>query len=78
MTADDLRVWVRGLFARMAGRFGRAKPRRQTRAYLTGLLAPVEHDDLRSSLTWDPGISLAALRRRADIAPLDLGALAVP
>ena len=30
------------MFARVAGRFGRAEPRRQARAYLTGLLAPVE------------------------------------
>ncbi|GIH65749.1 hypothetical protein Msi02_65660 [Microbispora siamensis] len=30
------------LFARVAGRFGRVEPRRQTRAYLTGLLAPIE------------------------------------
>jgi SRSO17 transposase len=41
----DLDVWVAGLdglFARVAGRFGRVEPRRQARAYLTGLLAPVE------------------------------------
>lgn len=30
------------LFARVAGRFGRVEPRRQARAYLIGLLAPVE------------------------------------
>ncbi|XVQ82998.1 IS701 family transposase [Microbispora siamensis] len=30
------------LFARVAGRFGRVEPRRQARAYLTGLLAPLE------------------------------------
>lgn len=30
------------LFARVAARFGRAEPRRQARAYVTGLLAPVE------------------------------------
>jgi SRSO17 transposase len=44
-TADDLQVWVSGLdalFARVAGRFGRVEPRRQARAYVTGLLAPVE------------------------------------
>ena len=38
-------MWVAGLdalFARVAGRFGRAEPRRQARVYLTGLLAPVE------------------------------------
>ncbi|WP_435878187.1 IS701 family transposase [Streptosporangium canum] len=45
MTAEDLQSWVAGLdelFARVAGRFGRVEPRRQARAYLTGLLAPVE------------------------------------
>ncbi len=45
VTADDLPVWVSGLdtlFARVAGRFGRVEPRRQARAYVTGLLAPVE------------------------------------
>ncbi|MGV9779828.1 IS701 family transposase [Streptosporangium sp. NPDC003464] len=44
-TADDLREWAAGLdalFGRVAGRFGRVEPRRQARAYLTGLLAPVE------------------------------------
>ena len=44
-TADDLQIWVAGLdalFGRVAGRFGRAEPRRQARAYVTGLLAPVE------------------------------------
>jgi SRSO17 transposase len=30
------------LFARVAGRFARVEPRRQARAYVTGLLAPVE------------------------------------
>lgn len=43
--AADLDSWVAGLddlFARVAGRFGRVEPRRQARAYLTGLLAPVE------------------------------------
>lgn len=30
------------LFARVAARFGRVEPRRQARAYVTGLLAPVE------------------------------------
>ncbi len=30
------------LFGLVAGRFGRAEPRRQARAYVTGLLAPVE------------------------------------
>jgi SRSO17 transposase len=45
VTPADLDVWVSGLdslFARVAGRFGRAEPRRQARVYLTGLLAPVE------------------------------------
>lgn len=45
MTSDDLRAWVSGLdalFGRVAGRFGRVEPRRQARAYVTGLLAPVE------------------------------------
>jgi SRSO17 transposase len=45
VTADDLQAWAAGLdtlFARVAGRFGRVEPRRQARAYLTGLLAPVE------------------------------------
>ncbi|GIH63617.1 IS701 family transposase [Microbispora siamensis] len=45
LTAGDLQKWVAGLdvlFARVAGRFGRVEPRRQARAYLTGLLAPVE------------------------------------
>lgn len=45
VTRADLDLWVAGLdalFARVAGRFGRAEPRRQARVYLTGLLAPVE------------------------------------
>lgn len=45
VTAEDLRSWVSGLdelFARVAGRFGRVEPRRQARAYVMGLLAPVE------------------------------------
>jgi SRSO17 transposase len=45
VTVDDLRSWVSGLdelFGRVAGRFGRVEPRRQARAYLVGLLAPVE------------------------------------
>lgn len=45
MVGADLDAWVvglDGLFARVAGRFGRVEPRRQARAYLTGLLAPVE------------------------------------
>jgi SRSO17 transposase len=45
VSAADLDSWVAGLdelFARVACRFGRVEPRRQARAYLTGLLAPVE------------------------------------
>ncbi|MFI6509640.1 IS701 family transposase [Streptosporangium sp. NPDC050855] len=45
VTADDLRAWSSGLdalFGRVAGRFGRVEPRKQARAYVTGLLAPVE------------------------------------
>jgi SRSO17 transposase len=45
VTAEELQSWVSGLdelFARVAGRFGRVEPRRQARAYLMGLLAPVE------------------------------------
>ena len=41
---DDLAVWVAGLddlFALVAGRFGRVEPRRQARAYVGGLLAPL-------------------------------------
>ena len=45
VTAELLRSWVSGLdelFGRVAGRFGRVEPRRQARAYVMGLLAPVE------------------------------------
>ncbi|WP_371786714.1 IS701 family transposase [Streptosporangium subroseum] len=45
MTSEDLQSWAAGLdglFARVASRFGRVEPRRQARAYLVGLLAPVE------------------------------------
>lgn len=45
LTADDLRAWSSGLdalFGRVAGRFGRVEPRKQARAYVTELLAPVE------------------------------------
>lgn len=45
VSEDVLRSWVSGLddlFARVAGRFSRVEPRRQARAYVTGLLAPVE------------------------------------
>jgi SRSO17 transposase len=45
VTDEVLRSWLAGLddlFARLAGRFGRAEPRRQARLYLMGLLAPVE------------------------------------
>nr|WP_156056667.1 IS701 family transposase [Streptosporangium roseum] len=40
-----MQVWATGLdalFGRVAARFGRVEPRRQARAYMTGLLAPVE------------------------------------
>jgi SRSO17 transposase len=42
---DDAVEWARGLdalAARIAPRFGRVEPRRRARAYLKGLLAPVE------------------------------------
>ena len=45
VTEDVLRSWVSGLddlFSRVAGRFSRVEPRRQARAYVRGLLAPVE------------------------------------
>ena len=45
VTDEVLRSWQAGLddlFALVAGRFGRAEPRRQARLYLMGLLAPVE------------------------------------
>lgn len=45
VTPAGLQWWVAGLdevFARVAGRFGRVEPRRQARAYVRGLLAPVE------------------------------------
>lgn len=45
VTADDPQAWMAGLdalFARMTGRFGRVEPRRPARAYVMGLLAPVE------------------------------------
>lgn len=45
VTSEDLQSWAAGLdelFARVASRFGRVEPRRQARAYLVGLLAPVE------------------------------------
>jgi len=41
---DDLALWVAGLddlFALVAGRFGRVEPRREARAYVGGLLAPL-------------------------------------
>ncbi|RBQ21126.1 IS701 family transposase [Spongiactinospora rosea] len=43
--SENPRPWAAGLdelFARVAARFGRVEPRRQARAYLVGLLAPVE------------------------------------
>ncbi|GGP04707.1 IS701 family transposase [Nonomuraea glycinis] len=45
VTSSDLQAWVAGLdalFGRVAARFGRVEPRRQARAYVMGLLAPVE------------------------------------
>lgn len=45
LTVMDLEAWQAGfedMFARVAGRFGRAEPRVHARAYLRGLLAPVE------------------------------------
>lgn len=45
VTADYLYVWVAGLdalFARAASRFERAEPRREKRAYVRELPAPVE------------------------------------
>ena len=44
-TRADVERWARGLdevVARIGVRFGRAEPRRRARAYLRGLLAPVE------------------------------------
>ena len=44
-TRADVAGWGRGLDEvgeRIGGRFGRAEPRRRVRAYLQGLLAPVE------------------------------------
>src|SRR3954466_14941842 len=41
----DVKAWADGLDGvvdRIAPRFGRAEPRRRARAYLRGLLAPVE------------------------------------
>jgi SRSO17 transposase len=41
---EDVAAWATGLdelFARVAGRFGRAEPRRRARAYVRGLLAPI-------------------------------------
>lgn len=43
--SDNVADWARGLdalAARIAPRFGRVEPRRRARAYLQGLLAPVE------------------------------------
>jgi hypothetical protein len=42
---SDVQVWADGLDGvvdRIAPRFGRVEPRRRARAYLRGLLAPVE------------------------------------
>jgi SRSO17 transposase len=45
VTQTDVRGWADGLDGvvdRIAPRFGRAEPRQRARAYLRGLLAPVE------------------------------------
>ena len=45
VVAEDVSAWRAGfdeVFARVAGVFYRAEPRRWARSYLTGLLAPVE------------------------------------
>ncbi|MFE3000822.1 transposase [Nocardia sp. NPDC059246] len=45
VVAEDVSAWRSGfdeVFAPVAGAFYRAEPRRRVRAYLTGLLAPVE------------------------------------
>ncbi|MFE3003205.1 transposase [Nocardia sp. NPDC059246] len=45
VVAEDVSAWRSGfgeVFARVAGVFYRAEPRRWARSYLTGLLAPVE------------------------------------
>jgi SRSO17 transposase len=45
VTQSDVQVWADGLDSvvdRIAPRFGRVEPRRRARAYLRGLLAPVE------------------------------------
>lgn len=39
---DAWRVGFEEMFAQVAGRFGRVEPRRRARAYLAGLLAPIE------------------------------------
>jgi hypothetical protein len=44
LTDEDLDAWIAGLddlFARVAGRFFRAEPRRRARAYVRSLLAPL-------------------------------------
>ncbi|WP_328715948.1 transposase [Nocardia salmonicida] len=45
VVAEDVSAWRAGfdeVFDQVAGLFGRVEPRRWARAYLTGLLAPVE------------------------------------
>ncbi|WP_433192196.1 transposase [Nocardia sp. CA-107356] len=45
VVAEDVSAWRVGFdeaFSRVAGVFGRVEPRRWARAYVTGLLAPVE------------------------------------
>jgi hypothetical protein len=45
MSREDAERWAAGLegvMARIGARFGRVEPRRRARAYLRGLLSPVE------------------------------------
>jgi len=54
LTDDDLVAWVAGLddlFALVAGRFGRVKPRRRARAYARGLhtiASPTQPNDTQN------------------------------
>ena len=55
VTQSDVQVWADGLDGvvdRIAPRFGRVEPRRRARAYLRGLLAPVER---KTSINNAPG-----------------------
>jgi hypothetical protein len=65
---QDISSWHASLddmFARIAGMFGRAEPRRCAWAYVTGLLAPVERKN-----SWQ--LSEAAGAVSDDTIPLDL------